>query len=129
MIKELEKAATEKSKFLTVEWRRVRCNGLVCVLDNSEPDIDVSMGILKTNQSDSGLFIVENFAEYRQYTASTSQGAGLLVWTGGGWVVSSVSELKTSVGGSRGFSGLGYVNVDEMLAVIHSGGGCISELS
>ncbi len=43
--------------------------------------------------------------------------------------MSSVSELKTSVGGSRGFSGLGYVNVDEMLTVIHSGGGCISELS
>jgi hypothetical protein len=37
-----------------------------------------------------------------------------------GWVVSSVSEyeLTTSVGGSRGFSGLGYVNVDEMLTVI-----------
>jgi hypothetical protein len=47
-----------------------------------------------------------------------------------GWVVSSVSEyeLPTSDGGSKGFSVLGYANA-KCWTVVHSGGGCISELS
>jgi hypothetical protein len=48
-----------------------------------------------------------------------------------GWVVSFVTEyeLRMSVAGSKGFSGLGYVNVNVMLTVIHTRGGCISKLS
>mmetsp|Transcript_55062 Transcript_55062/g.115214 ORF Transcript_55062/g.115214 Transcript_55062/m.115214 type:complete len:119 (-) Transcript_55062:229-585(-) len=85
-------------------------------------DIDVSVGLLKTNPSVSRHNLLN--------IMKTPVSSGPQIWAVAnkdgrsvsltGRTVSSVSEyvLRTSVGGSAGYSGLGYVNIDGMLTVI-----------